>query len=108
MAQLPPDKPEWKWVTDVTLPGYRDSFMKGKTTNKVPLPVPVPGWFQRAELLLKEVSVDGGNLLTSQEKPDAYCYGAAPRANGSDTATLECPDQYDGVHYRQAKIDLAP
>ncbi len=107
-AQIPPEKPEWRWLSEVVLPGHRSAFMEGRITNKVPLPVPVPGWFQRAELVLKNVSVDRGGVLVSPEDPDAYCYGVPPVAHGSDNASIECPDQYDGLRFRQAQVTVLP
>ena len=64
--------------------------------------------FQRAEITLTNVSVNGGEVLMPPEKPQAYCYGAAPVEKGKATVTAECPEQYDGRHFRQARITVVP
>jgi hypothetical protein len=106
VSKIPSEKPEWRWVSEVTLPRHRSVFLEGRTTNKVPLPVPVPGWFQRAELTLTNVTMDRGKVLQDPEQPDSYCYGEPPETVGSGNPQVACPEQYDGHSYRQARIVL--
>jgi hypothetical protein len=108
VEKIPPEKTEWRWVSEVTLPEHRSDFLQGKITNKVPLPVPIPGWFQRAELVLKNVTVDRGEVVTAPEEPDTYCYGTPPEVIENGNPRMACRDQYDGKSYRQARITLLP
>lgn len=86
----------WAWVAEQTLEGHRASFLKGSITSKVPLPVPVPGWFQRAR-----IRFDESPSLRVERETDTYCLGVPPVAG-------ECVEQNDGRSYGRAVVEVVP
>lgn len=103
---IPSDHPEWDWVVSMTLPEHRDSFRRGTITNKVPLPVPVPGWVQRTRVTLSGVTVSGGPMVNDAKEVDTYCYGLPPVTDAFGNLLNQCPQQYDGANFRRAFLTV--
>lgn len=81
-------------VDSQVLPGHRDSVLQGKLTNKVPLPVPVPGWRQRALIVFDEKPI-----LRPHRDSTTYCLGL-PVTNG------ECAEQASGRSFNRAFVEV--
>ena len=84
----------------MTMPRHRDGFLRGKITNKVPLPVPIPGWFQRTRVQLTDVVlVKGGKIVRGDDEPRTYCFGKPPLADSSGNLLNKCSEQFDGAQF---------
>jgi hypothetical protein len=104
---IPDTRPEWKWVASVTLPRHRNAFLEGRITNKVPLPVPIPGWIQRTQVQLNDVSINrGGKILQSDRPPTTYCYGRPPVLDSNGNPTNKCSEQVDGASFHTGFVRL--
>lgn len=84
----------WKWLSGQVLPSFRNSFLRGSLTNKVPLPVPIPGWYQRARIIF-EVPV----IIRPYSKSTSYCYGVPP-VDG------KCVEEDEGRSFNRAFIEV--
>jgi len=93
LAAIPDEHPEWREISELALPQFRDSILRGSLTNKVPLPVPAT-WRQRARITFKNVDVPG-ELLRPYDKNDTFCLGVPP-INGA------CVEQDYGKSYDRA------
>jgi hypothetical protein len=100
VAAIPADRPEWRFVADVTLDSHRSAFLSGSITNKVPLPVP-DGWRQRARLVLDGEIQWGqpwGETLRPYTPNDTYCLGVPPVSG-------RCAEQTTGASYDRAFVE---
>jgi hypothetical protein len=106
LRNIPDTRPEWRWVASVTLPRHRDNFLEGKITNKVPLPVPVPGWFQRTRVQLNNVTVKGGNILRKEGETTTYCYGKPPLTDSRGNPLNQCAEQFTGAQFATGFVQI--